>query len=174
MKVWNLKFVIWYLVVDDLLPFISFYVKTYILYKDFLTYVINYNYLYIFYLFLFTESRILLFMIQIYDSIYETLPTIQGKIPILTTMLIFIKRNFKHLWYWYNIFLSYPDRNTSYIIMIILIQCINIILLSLLCLFKSILSVMLQNLISVCVLSPTSGIYWVELGVINNCKEPQL
>ena len=25
-----------------------------------------------------------------------------------------------------------------------------------------------------CVMSPTSGIYWVELGFINNCKEPQL
>jgi hypothetical protein len=34
--------------------------------------------------------------------------------------------------------------------------------------------VMPQNLISVCALSPTSGIYWVELGFINNCKEPQL
>ena len=34
--------------------------------------------------------------------------------------------------------------------------------------------VMPQILISVCVLSPTSGIYWVELGFINNCKEPQL
>jgi hypothetical protein len=48
----------------------------------------NYNYLYIIYLFLFTESRILQFTIQIYDSIYETLPTIQGRIPILTTMLV--------------------------------------------------------------------------------------
>jgi hypothetical protein len=76
LKVLNLKFVICYLVVDDLLPFISFYVKTYILFKDFLTYVINYNYLYIFYLFLFTESRILRFTIQIYDLIYETLPMI--------------------------------------------------------------------------------------------------
>ena len=26
----------------------------------------------------------------------------------------------------------------------------------------------------VCLLSPTSGNYWVELGFINNCKEPQL
>ena len=26
----------------------------------------------------------------------------------------------------------------------------------------------------VCLLSPTSGIYWVELGFINNCKEHQL
>jgi hypothetical protein len=26
----------------------------------------------------------------------------------------------------------------------------------------------------VCLLSPTSDIYWVELGFINNCKEPQL
>jgi hypothetical protein len=26
----------------------------------------------------------------------------------------------------------------------------------------------------VCILSPTLGIYWVELGFINNCKEPQL
>ena len=34
--------------------------------------------------------------------------------------------------------------------------------------------VMPQILISVCTLSPTSGIYWVELGFINNCKEPQL
>ena len=34
--------------------------------------------------------------------------------------------------------------------------------------------VMPQNLISVCALSPTLGIYWVELGFINNCKEPQL
>ena len=25
-----------------------------------------------------------------------------------------------------------------------------------------------------CVISPISGIYWVELGFINNCKEPQL
>ena len=25
-----------------------------------------------------------------------------------------------------------------------------------------------------CVMSPTSGIYWVELDFINNCKEPQL
>ena len=25
-----------------------------------------------------------------------------------------------------------------------------------------------------CVMSPTSGIYWVELGFINNCKELQL
>ena len=25
-----------------------------------------------------------------------------------------------------------------------------------------------------CLMSPTSGIYWVELGFINNCKEPQL
>ena len=25
-----------------------------------------------------------------------------------------------------------------------------------------------------CVMSPTSGIYWVELGFINNCKESQL
>ena len=25
-----------------------------------------------------------------------------------------------------------------------------------------------------CVMSPISGIYWVELGFINNCKEPQL
>ena len=25
-----------------------------------------------------------------------------------------------------------------------------------------------------CVMSPTSGIYWVELGFINNCKEAQL
>ena len=25
-----------------------------------------------------------------------------------------------------------------------------------------------------CVMSPASGIYWVELGLINNCKEPQL
>ena len=25
-----------------------------------------------------------------------------------------------------------------------------------------------------CVMSPTSGIYWVELGFINNYKEPQL
>ncbi len=30
-----------------------------------------------------------------------------------------------------------------------------------------------QNLISVFPLSPTSGINWVELGFINNCKEPQ-
>jgi hypothetical protein len=26
----------------------------------------------------------------------------------------------------------------------------------------------------VCLPSPTSGNYWVELGFINNCKEPQL
>jgi hypothetical protein len=26
----------------------------------------------------------------------------------------------------------------------------------------------------VCLLSPTLGNYWVELGFINNCKEPQL
>ena len=26
----------------------------------------------------------------------------------------------------------------------------------------------------VCLLSPTSDNYWVELGFINNCKEPQL
>ena len=26
----------------------------------------------------------------------------------------------------------------------------------------------------VCVMNPTSGIYWVELDFINNCKEPQL
>ena len=26
----------------------------------------------------------------------------------------------------------------------------------------------------VCLLSPTSGNYWVELGFINNCKKPQL
>ena len=26
----------------------------------------------------------------------------------------------------------------------------------------------------VCLLSPTSGNYWVELGFIKNCKEPQL
>ena len=26
----------------------------------------------------------------------------------------------------------------------------------------------------VCLLSPTSGNYWVELDFINNCKEPQL
>ena len=26
----------------------------------------------------------------------------------------------------------------------------------------------------VCVMKPTSGIYWVELDFINNCKEPQL
>ena len=26
----------------------------------------------------------------------------------------------------------------------------------------------------VCLLSPTSSNYWVELGFINNCKEPQL
>ena len=25
-----------------------------------------------------------------------------------------------------------------------------------------------------CVMSPTSGIYWVDLGFINNYKEPQL
>ena len=25
-----------------------------------------------------------------------------------------------------------------------------------------------------CVMSPTLGIYWVELDFINNCKEPQL
>ena len=25
-----------------------------------------------------------------------------------------------------------------------------------------------------CVMSPTSGVYWVELGFINNYKEPQL
>ena len=25
-----------------------------------------------------------------------------------------------------------------------------------------------------CVMSPTSGIYWIELGFINNYKEPQL
>ena len=25
-----------------------------------------------------------------------------------------------------------------------------------------------------CVISPTSGIYWVDLGFINNYKEPQL
>jgi hypothetical protein len=36
----------------------------------------NYNYLYISYL----------RKVESYDSIYETLPTIQGKIPILTTM----------------------------------------------------------------------------------------
>jgi hypothetical protein len=30
--------------------------------------------------------------------------------------------------------------------------------------------VMPQNLISVCALSPTSGIYWVELGFINNLQ----
>ena len=46
----------------------------------------NYNYLYIIYLFLFMESIILRFTIQIYDSIYETLLKIQSKIPILTTM----------------------------------------------------------------------------------------
>ena len=45
--------------------------------------------IYIFiYLFLFKESRILRFTIQIYDSIYEILPTIQSRIPILTTMAI--------------------------------------------------------------------------------------
>ena len=81
MELESLKFVIWYLVVDDLLPFINFYVKTYLFFNDSLTYVMNYNYL-------FTESRILRFTIQIYDSIYETLSTIQGKIPILTTLLI--------------------------------------------------------------------------------------
>ena len=32
------------------------------------------------------ESRILRFTIQIYDSICETFPTIQGRIPILITM----------------------------------------------------------------------------------------
>ena len=42
----------------------------------------------IIYIFLFTESRILWFSIQIYNSIYETLPIIQGKIQILTTMLV--------------------------------------------------------------------------------------
>jgi cytoskeletal protein RodZ len=39
---------------------------------------------------------------------------------------------------------------------------------------KRIFDVMPQNLISVCALSLTSGIYWVELGFINNCKKPQL
>ena len=87
MKLESLKFVIWYLVVDDSLSFISFYVKTYLFFNDSLTYVMNYNYLYIIYLFLFTKSRILRFTIQIYDSIYETLPTIQGRISILTTMV---------------------------------------------------------------------------------------
>ena len=47
-EVWNLKFVIWYLVIDDLLPFISFYIKNYLFFNNFLTYVMNYNYLYIF------------------------------------------------------------------------------------------------------------------------------
>ena len=37
--------------------------------------------------FLFTESKILRFTIQINNSIYKMLPTIQGRIPILTTML---------------------------------------------------------------------------------------
>jgi hypothetical protein len=83
----SLKFVIWYLVVDDLLLFISFYVKTYLFFNDCLTYVMNYNYLYIIYLFLFTKSKILRFTIQIYDLIYETLPMIQGRIPILTTLV---------------------------------------------------------------------------------------
>ena len=32
------------------------------------------------------ESRILRFTIRFYDSIHETLPTIQGKIPILITL----------------------------------------------------------------------------------------
>ena len=44
----------------------------------------------IIYLFLFTESRILRFTIQIYNSIYETLPKIQDRIPILTTLLTVI------------------------------------------------------------------------------------
>jgi hypothetical protein len=39
---------------------------------------------------------------------------------------------------------------------------------------EKILNVMPQILISVYLLSPTSGNYWVELGFINNCKEPQL
>jgi hypothetical protein len=77
-----LKFVILYLVVNDLLPFISFHVKTYLFFNNSLTYVMNYNYLYIFYLF--TKSRILRFMIQIDDLIYETFLTIQGRILILT------------------------------------------------------------------------------------------
>jgi hypothetical protein len=51
LKVGSLKFVIWYLVVDELLSFISFYVKTYLFFNDSLTCVMNYNYLYIFYLF---------------------------------------------------------------------------------------------------------------------------
>ena len=51
----SLKFIIWYLIVDDLLLFISFYVKTYLFFNDSLTYIMKYKYLYIIYLFLFTE-----------------------------------------------------------------------------------------------------------------------
>ena len=46
----------------------------------------NYNYLYIFIYFLFTESIILRFTIRFYDSIRETLLTIQDRILILITM----------------------------------------------------------------------------------------
>ncbi len=88
MELESLKFVIWYLVIDDLLPFISFYVKTYLFFNDSLTYVMNYTYLYIIYLFLFTESIILRFTVQIYDLIYKILLTIQRRIPILTTWII--------------------------------------------------------------------------------------
>ena len=35
------------------------------------------------------KSKILQFTIQIYDSIYEILPTIQSRIPILTIMPIY-------------------------------------------------------------------------------------
>jgi hypothetical protein len=45
------KFEIWYLVVIDLLPFISFYVKIYLFFKDSLAYIMNYNYWYIFLIF---------------------------------------------------------------------------------------------------------------------------
>ena len=34
------------------------------------------------------ESRILRFTIRFYDSIHETLPTIQGRIPILITLVV--------------------------------------------------------------------------------------
>ena len=45
------KFEIWYLVVIDLLPFISFYVKIYLFFNDSLAYIMNYNYWYIFLIF---------------------------------------------------------------------------------------------------------------------------